>query len=117
MAEKFQYNGKEIQNELGLNWSDYGWRNYDTSIGRWMNIDPLAEKYESFSPYIYAGNVPTKFVDYDGKDYGIHINHENGTITISATFHATKGDDAKNAKTGISDWINENGGFTFFICD
>ncbi|NCT18979.1 MAG: hypothetical protein COW66_11185, partial [Flavobacteriaceae bacterium CG18_big_fil_WC_8_21_14_2_50_34_36] len=50
---------------------DFGARNYEPAIGRWMNIDPLAEKYESFSPYIYAGNVPTRFVDFDGKDFGI----------------------------------------------
>ncbi|NCO64756.1 MAG: hypothetical protein CO068_08845, partial [Flavobacteriaceae bacterium CG_4_9_14_0_8_um_filter_34_30] len=52
---------------------DFGARNYEPAIGRWMNIDPLAEKYESFSPYIYAGNVPTRFVDFDGKDFGIVI--------------------------------------------
>ncbi|PIV51086.1 MAG: hypothetical protein COS19_02485 [Flavobacteriaceae bacterium CG02_land_8_20_14_3_00_34_13] len=66
---------------------DFGARNYEPAIGRWMNIDPLAEKYESFSPYIYAGNVPTRFVDFDGKDFGIVINFEEGTITFTQTFY------------------------------
>lgn len=38
---KYKYNGKELQDELGLNMYDYGWRNYMPDIGRWTQIDPL----------------------------------------------------------------------------
>lgn len=54
-------------------------------LGRWMNIDPLAEKYFSMSPYVYAANIPTRFVDYDGRDFG--ISFENGVITITQTWY------------------------------
>jgi len=64
---KYKYNGKEYQDELGLNQYDYGARNYDPALGRWMNIDPLASKYESFSTYNYCLNNPVFFVDPDGK--------------------------------------------------
>lgn len=38
---KYKYNNKELQDELGLNIYDYGWRNYMPDIGRWSQSDPL----------------------------------------------------------------------------
>jgi len=65
---KFQYNGKEKQEDLGLNWADYGARFYDAQLGRWHSIDPLAEKFHECSPYNFSLNNSLINIDPDGRD-------------------------------------------------
>ncbi len=66
MAEKFAFGGKEYGEELGLDWYDISARNYDPALGRWMNIDPLADQMRRHSPYNYAFDNPVLFLDADG---------------------------------------------------
>jgi RHS repeat-associated protein len=63
---KFQYNGKEKQEEFGLHWNDYGARSYDPQLGRWHAVDPMADEYTSYSPYNYTLNDPINNIDPNG---------------------------------------------------
>jgi RHS repeat-associated protein len=64
---KYLYNGKELQDELNLDWYDYGARFYDPAIARFTTQDPLSENYYPYSPYNYVGGNPIVRVDENGE--------------------------------------------------
>jgi len=66
---KYYYQEQERQDELGLNWDSFKYRNYDYAIGRFMSIDPLAEKYPYNGVYNFSENRVIDGRELEGLEY------------------------------------------------
>jgi RHS repeat-associated protein len=99
---QYKYNGKELQDELGLNWYDYGARNYDPAIGRFFNMDRYSETFMPISTYQYAANNPINYVDYNGDYITLGINDKDGNQIYSVLYENGKAYHySKDSKGGI----------------
>ncbi|WP_420386234.1 RHS repeat domain-containing protein [Roseivirga sp.] len=60
------FQGQERTEDFDLGWYQFKWRNHDPAIGRFFNIDPLAEEYLYNSPYAFSENHITSHVELEG---------------------------------------------------
>src|SRR5690606_7907739 len=69
-AEKYKFQGQELQDELGLYWYSFKWRNYMPDLGRFFSIDPLATDYHWMTPYQFSSNQVTHAPEIEGLESG-----------------------------------------------
>jgi RHS repeat-associated protein len=60
------FQGQRFDDDLGLDWVQFKWRNHDPQIGRFIEIDPLADDYVYNSPYAFSENKVTGHVELEG---------------------------------------------------
>ncbi|WP_230408910.1 RHS repeat-associated core domain-containing protein, partial [Flavobacterium salmonis] len=118
-AQKYKFEGKEIQDELGLNWYDFGWRQYDPTLARMLQADPVT--HHSQSPYTAFDNNPVFWADPDGaatidpkKDQYVVISssvdkHNVTTITqtTTTTITTTKNDGSVSVRYSSASITNK----------
>lgn len=65
--DPYKYTGHERDEEEGLNLDYMLARGYDPAIGRFLQIDPLANQFAEWSPYNYTYNNPISYTDPTGE--------------------------------------------------
>src|SRR5438128_960618 len=65
---RYGFNDKENDKDIFEGAQDYGLRIYDCRLGRFLSKDPLSEKYPWLSPFQFAADLPTIFIDRDGAE-------------------------------------------------
>ena len=94
----YLFGGKEFQDELGLDWYDFGARMLDRQLGIWRTPDPLAETSRRYSPYAYALDNPIYFIDPDGMQATYNwAEHDKGNKGVY-----TDGDKNVSFETALS---------------
>lgn len=106
--QPYKYNGKELDTKNGLNWHDYGARQYDATIGRWHAVDSLSEKYYPFSPYNYCSNNPIRYVDPNGNGWNEAWPFLKNSLSFSFSIGAQA--DANVKVMGVNVGLGVNGG-------
>lgn len=93
---RYGFNGKEKDDEVkgSGNSIDFGARIYDPRLGRFLSVDPDAQKYPYASPYNYAANCPIRLVDINGKGPG----------DVMQGFAAAMADYATGGLTNFRNW-------------
>jgi RHS repeat-associated protein len=95
----YLYNaGSELNDNT--QWYEMFFRGYDPALGRMLQIDPVASKYSSVSPYNYAFNDPVGLNDPSGADpYNSNYYNGTGPLNSNAYFY--------------TDMVNADGGFPY----
>ncbi|MDI9857717.1 RHS repeat domain-containing protein [Flectobacillus roseus] len=97
--------GKELQD--GTNWLDYGARMYYPELGRWMAVDPLAEKRFNLTPYHYVSNNPINRIDLFGLEDVNGDGKDDGKLLPEVTVTAKKRDISSSWSNYINNLGNE----------
>ena len=64
--KKNLFQNQELDDDLGINYYEFRYRNYDPQIGRFIQIDPLADKYVYNGTYVFSEDHVTTHVELEG---------------------------------------------------
>ncbi len=82
-------------------------RTYDSRIARWFSLDPERIKFPNKSAFASFGNNPILYIDPDGDDYEVSIDHHVDPNTQRAKITISAGITSGNSLTDNVKWFNK----------
>lgn len=93
---------------LGLNSYDFSARWQMPDLTRFGQMDPMAEKYYSWSPYAYCMGNPVRYIDPDGKSAWSKLGKAAFKVTKAVAKNGVKAlGDAATYADAVSDIIGD----------
>jgi len=80
------FQGQKFDDDLGVDWYSFKWRNHDAQIGRFIEIDPLSHDYRHNSPYAFSENRVIDGRELEGLEY-VSIHHYADGSTGTKMFY------------------------------
>jgi len=110
---RYGFNGMEKDDEIKSSGNSYDFnaRIYDSRLGRFLSLDPLARDYPSQSDYAAFNDNPIIFVDPTGKGGELVITGENtATLVINVVLYSDVVDNTQlqALQASTQSYIKEN---------
>jgi RHS repeat-associated protein len=64
--KKNKFQDQELNDDLGVNYYEFKWRHHDPQIGRFIQIDPISDKFVYNSTYAFSENKVTNHIELEG---------------------------------------------------
>ncbi|WP_176954519.1 DUF6443 domain-containing protein [Niabella drilacis] len=91
------FQGQKFDDDLGVNYYSFKYRNHDPQIGRFIQLDPLADDYPHNSTYAFSENRVVNGVELEGLEYMTYSYNEAG---VRANQQATAQRSTQRARSG-----------------
>lgn len=105
LNRSYTYGFQEQERQEETGWNSFKWRNYDSSLGRFFNVDPLSEVYAYQSHYNFSENRVTDAREIEGLEADI-LNESEGD-TDFASYEGRPYDGGLQSITTYSNGIKE----------
>lgn len=105
--QSYSYGFQEQEKQEETGWISFKWRNYDSSLGRFFNIDPLSEVYSYQSHYNFSENRVIDAREIEGLEAELLTDNNSDVSSESAaSFDGKSYDGGVNSLTKWSDGLN-----------
>lgn len=98
----YRFTGKERQDFFNMEDIYDSQARFQSISGRFMTIDPLAEKYYPISPYAYCAGNPVRYIDPDGRQV-----HPAGEGELKMILNTLRKQDQKHIQLDDNGYINK----------